>query len=57
MSDEYWNGFTVGIEGTAAEVLEVPEPSTLFGFLTLGTLAACSNLKSSRKKLDEDKVD
>lgn len=27
MSDEFWNGFTVGVQGTAAEVL--PEPSSL----------------------------
>ncbi|WP_077343192.1 PEP-CTERM sorting domain-containing protein [Pseudocolwellia agarivorans] len=28
-SNENWNGFTVGIQGTAKEVFDVPEPSTL----------------------------
>lgn len=28
-TDENWNGFTVGVEGTAAAVFDVPEPSTL----------------------------
>ncbi|MGA7950304.1 MAG: PEP-CTERM sorting domain-containing protein [Thiobacillaceae bacterium] len=32
-SNEYWNGFTVGVQGTAAEVFPptngVPEPATL----------------------------
>ncbi len=27
LSSEYWNGFTVGVQGTAAEVFETPEPS------------------------------
>jgi len=26
LSNEYWNGFTVGVQGTAAEVFDVPEP-------------------------------
>ena len=30
LSNEYWNGFTVGIQGTTAEVVNsIPEPSTL----------------------------
>jgi hypothetical protein len=37
LSDEYWNGFTVGVQGTAAEVFptdptSVPEPATLVLF-------------------------
>lgn len=28
LSDEYWNGFTVGIEGTAAEILPDPDPDS-----------------------------
>lgn len=40
LSNEYWNGFTVGVQGTAAEVLpplpgRVPEPATLL-LLSLG---------------------
>ena len=46
LSNEYWNGFTVGIEGTAAEILpdptsSVPEPTTMLLFGTgLAGLAA-----------------
>ena len=30
LSNEYWNGFTVGIQGTTAEVVNsIPEPTTL----------------------------
>jgi len=45
LSNEYWNGFTVGIEGTAAEVFPethgnaVPEPATMALFAT-GLLGA-----------------
>jgi hypothetical protein len=47
LSDEFWNGFTVGVQGTAAEIFPpgpagVPEPSTLAllgaGLLGLGAL-------------------
>lgn len=39
LTNEYWNGFTVGIEGTAAEVFpQVPEPSTLAVWGILGVL-------------------
>ncbi len=29
LSNEYWNGFTVGIQGTEVEVFNTPEPTTL----------------------------
>lgn len=29
LTDEYWNGFTVGVQGTAVEVFGVPEPTGL----------------------------
>jgi hypothetical protein len=29
LSGEYWNGFTVGVQGTAVEVFETPEPGSL----------------------------
>jgi hypothetical protein len=43
LSNEYWNGFTVGVEGTASEIFppdsdpstSVPEPAS-FGLLGLG---------------------
>lgn len=46
LSSEYWNGFTVGVQGTAAEVFppakDVPEPSTwtmiAMGLLGLGVM-------------------
>lgn len=38
-SNEYWNGFTVGVQGSAIEVFpEIPEPASL-GLLALGLLA------------------
>ena len=37
LSSENWNGFTVGVQGTAAEVFPVPEPST---FALLGIALA-----------------
>lgn len=40
LSDEYWNGFTIGIEGTTREV-NVPEPSTLAIF-ALGIMGLVS---------------
>lgn len=36
-SNEFWNGFTVGVQGSAAEVFQVPEPAP-FGLLALGVL-------------------
>ena len=29
LSNEYWNGFTVGVQGTAVEVFQTPEPGSL----------------------------
>lgn len=29
LTDEYWNGFTVGVQGTAVEVFGLPEPTGL----------------------------
>ncbi|MEN8123415.1 MAG: PEP-CTERM sorting domain-containing protein [Bacteroidota bacterium] len=51
LSNEYWNGFTVGIEGTESEIFpgvpEIPEPATmlLFGLGLLG-LAGVSREKT-----------
>lgn len=45
LSSENWNGFTVGIQGTAAEVPTVPEPSSL---LLLG-IGLAGFLASRRK--------
>jgi hypothetical protein len=44
LSNEYWNGFTVGVQGTAVEVFptsDVPEPFTLslFGMGVAGVVA------------------
>ena len=38
LSNEFWNGFTVGIQGTAAEVF-VPEPASLALWLGIGGCA------------------
>lgn len=29
LTNEYWNGFTVGVQGTAIEVFQTPEPGSL----------------------------
>ncbi len=36
-SNEYWNGFTVGVQGTAVEVFRVPEPASV-ALLGLGLI-------------------
>lgn len=42
LSEEYWNGFTVGIQGTSQDVFtDVPEPSTLAIF-ALGIMGLAS---------------
>ncbi len=56
LSNEDWNGFTVGIQGTAAEVFppsaSVPEPFTIVGTLVGGTgaLRMRKKLKSTAKE-------
>lgn len=49
LSDEYWNGFTVGVEGTAAEVYPVPESGATIALLALalpGFLASIRRIRS-----------
>ena len=46
-TNEYWNGFTVGVQGTAVEVPAIPEPSTM-ALLGLG-LAALGVAQRRRK--------
>lgn len=47
-SNEYWNGFTVGVQGSADEVFSVPEPEPL-ALLGLGMLAlALTRKRQSR---------
>jgi hypothetical protein len=40
LSNEYWNGFTVGVQGTAQEVFPTPEPTSMIqlasGLLAIG---------------------
>ena len=47
-TDEFWNGFTVGVQGTAAEVFQTPEPGSLslMGLALLGILA-CSRRRAA----------
>lgn len=48
LSNEYWNGFTVGIEGTKKEVFDVPEPTplALLAFGLLGGVISRRKLRS-----------
>jgi hypothetical protein len=48
LSDEFWNGFTVGVQGTAQEVFGVPEPAscTLFA---IGLLSAAAVARRRRR--------
>ena len=41
LTNENWNGFTVGVQGTAVEVFGVPEPAS---FVLFGMLTACGAL-------------
>jgi hypothetical protein len=45
LSSENWNGFTVGVEGTAKEVLpntSIPEPASVLALLGFGALGSTS---------------
>ena len=48
MSDEYWNGFTVGVQGTASEVLPPPSEVPVPGSLLLLAAGAAGLLASRR---------
>ena len=51
LSSEYWNGFTVGVQGTAVEVFAaVPEPSTILaaGFGVIAGLGAFARRRTRR---------
>jgi hypothetical protein len=52
LSNEYWNGFTVGVQGTAAEVFDVPEPSSMIqlasGLLAVGILTVTTRRRAIR---------
>lgn len=47
LSSEFWNGFTVGVQGTAAEVF-VPEPMTLAMWLGIGAASAAAGYRRRR---------
>ena len=51
LSNEYWNGFTVGVQGTAAEILPptgVPEPATML-LLGLGLMGLAGVRRKFKK--------
>lgn len=49
LSNEFWNGFTVGVQGTTVEVFGVPEPGSfaLFGMGLLGLAALSRGRKAT----------
>ena len=47
LTDEYWNGFTVGVQGTAVEVFGLPEPTGLA--LTGLALAVAAAVRRRRR--------
>lgn len=46
LTNENWNGFTVGVEGTSEEVFGAPEPSTV-GLLLAGLVGAAARRRRS----------
>lgn len=46
LTDETWNGFTVGIEGTADDIFDVPEP---YAFAALVFSFALLNIRKAHK--------
>ncbi len=48
LTNEYWNGITVGVQGTAEEVFPVPEPSTLL-LVGAGLLSAASRFRRTAR--------
>jgi hypothetical protein len=48
LSNEFWNGFTVGVEGTAQQVNPVPLPAG--GWLALMGVAALAGLRGTRRR-------
>lgn len=47
LSNEYWNGFTVGVQGTAQELATTPEPASVVVFGTV-TLVGLLRVRRSR---------
>ncbi len=48
LTSEYWNGFTVGVEGTAQEVYPVPDASSTLALLALALPGLLSFARSRR---------
>ncbi len=50
LSNEFWNGFTVGVQGTEKEVFAIPEPTSLALWSLLAAMGAGCRWRQQKRK-------